>query len=290
MVDDILLTPEEQDERARRWLKENGLSLAVGIGLGLAAIFGYQNWQAKQVSDAQAASSLYNQALSAIQDSELADFSSQLDSLKSDYSSSSYAIKASLLRARQLAVSDLDAAKAELNWALENADETGLQHTARIRLIKVLIASDELDKAKALATESQDAAVFSSNYNELLGDIAVKQNDDSAARDFYQRSLEDLAQQAGGYASILNLKLNRLPAEPEVAESAEASQVEVETAKAAVEQIVAEGNEAVVEAVTEAGEVIEAQVEQVQQQAADQLDSAAETVSEAEAEAEAAQE
>ena len=41
MADDIFLTPEEQDERARQWLKDNGPALIVGVVLGIGAIFGW---------------------------------------------------------------------------------------------------------------------------------------------------------------------------------------------------------------------------------------------------------
>ena len=75
MADDILLTPEEQDERARQWLKDNGMALVLGIGLGLGAVFGYQQWQAKLIRDAEAASQLYNTALTTFQSSELGDIS-----------------------------------------------------------------------------------------------------------------------------------------------------------------------------------------------------------------------
>ena len=32
----------EQGERVQQWLRKNGVSIAVGIGLGLALIFGWQ--------------------------------------------------------------------------------------------------------------------------------------------------------------------------------------------------------------------------------------------------------
>jgi len=63
MADDIFLTPEEQDERARKWLKENGPALAIGIALGLGAIFGWNQYKAKMQRDAETASELYTAAI-----------------------------------------------------------------------------------------------------------------------------------------------------------------------------------------------------------------------------------
>lgn len=210
MADDIFLTPEEQDERARKWLKDNGPSIAIGIALGLGAIFAWQSWQTKQVKDAETASALYNQTLVAIQSSELSDISANVATLKQDHAGSPYAIKASLLRAKQLAVSDLDAASEELAWAVENATESGLVHTARIRQIKVLIARGLLDEASSLANQT-DTAGFDSNYAELLGDIAVQQQEFATARQQYETAIDELMSQDLNYRAILTLKLNRLP-------------------------------------------------------------------------------
>lgn len=210
MVDDILLTAEEQDERAKKWLKDNGLALVLGVGLGLGGIFGYQTWQAKIKNDAESASAIYSQVLAAVQNSELADIASSVEQLKSDYAGSPYAVKASLLRAKQLAVSDLDAAHDELSWASGHAKEAGLKHAALLRQAKVLFAQGNLEEAKAIALQNSDDD-FSSSYQELLGDIAVREKDFSAAKDFYQASLDGLSPQASNYGAILTLKINRLP-------------------------------------------------------------------------------
>ena len=58
MADDIFLTPEEQDERARQWLKDNGPALIVGVVLGIGAIFGWDYYKKSQLEKAEAASSL----------------------------------------------------------------------------------------------------------------------------------------------------------------------------------------------------------------------------------------
>lgn len=222
MADDIFLTPEEQDERARKWLKDNGPSIAIGIALGLGAIFAWQSWQTKQVKDAETASALYNQTLVAIQSSELSDISANVATLKQDHAGSPYAIKASLLRAKQLAVSDLDAASEELAWAVENATESGLVHTARIRQIKVLIARGLLDEASSLANQT-DTAGFDSNYAELLGDIAVQQQEFATARQQYETAIDELMSQDLNYRAILTLKLNRLPVTEEAPSESDAA-------------------------------------------------------------------
>ena len=210
MVDDILLSPQEQDERAKQWLKDNGMAIIIGISLGLAAVFAYNNYQAKQISNAEQASSIYNTVLGLVNDSELADIKSQVMSLKEDHSDSSYAAKGALLRARQLSVSDLDAAFEELAWVVSNAQEYGLKHTALIRQAKILMSQGKLEEAKAIAM-TQPYQGFDSFYQEILGDIAARQGEFSSADNFYQSALDTLGESDQRYGAILTLKKDRLP-------------------------------------------------------------------------------
>ena len=91
MADDIFLSPEEQDERARNWLKSNGPALGIGIALGLAGIFGWEQYKDKQQQAAESASTLYEQIIEKIDDSELSDFDEQIAQLKNNHADTSYA-------------------------------------------------------------------------------------------------------------------------------------------------------------------------------------------------------
>jgi len=215
MADDIFLTPEEQDQRARQWLKDNGPALAIGIALGLAAIFGYDQYKNSKITSAEQASALYAAAVTEVSDSELSNIDAQVSQLKADYAKSSYAAKAALLKAKQLSVNDLDAAYAELQWVVDNAKEVGLQHVARIRQVKIKIAQNDLAAAALLASHTPVQG-FDSNYAELLAEISLNQGDEVAAREYYQKAIDTLPADQAGYARVLSLKLERLP-EPIVA-------------------------------------------------------------------------
>lgn len=209
MADDIFLSQEEQDERAKKWLKENGLAIGVGIALGLGAIFGYNKYQANITANAESASTLFTSALNSIRDSENANIDAQLSELKEKHSSSSYASKVVLMKAAQLTNSDHDAAYSELEWVVNNAPEIGLVHAARIRQIKINIAKSELDQAAALATQASYDG-FDSHYFELLGDVNVLKGDNESAASNYQSAIESLGSTEAGYGRILELKRDRL--------------------------------------------------------------------------------
>lgn len=210
MADDILLTPEEQDEKARKWFKDNGFALFLGIALGLGAIFGYNQYQAKQQASAEAASLLYNGILEQVSESEIVDINASVNTLKTDHSTTSYAAKASLLKAAQLSKTDLSAALVEYQWVKANAQEVGLVQTARVREAKIVLAQGDLDKAKSLAAQ-QPYGSFASHYYEILGDVAMQEGNLEEAYDFYNQSSEQLLASDSSYAAVLGLKMAPLP-------------------------------------------------------------------------------
>jgi len=210
MADDIFLTPEEQDERARKWLKENGPALAIGIALGLGAIFGWNQYKESRQTSAENASVIYADVIEDIRASELANIDAQLMELKNEFADSPYAAKAAMLKAKQLSVGDLPAAYDELQWVKDNTKEFGLKHTARIRQAKIKLSLGELDAARDLASHTPTQG-FESNYAELLGDIAIKAGDPVLARKQYQTAIDTLPESQRGYSQILSIKLDRLP-------------------------------------------------------------------------------
>ncbi len=210
MADDIYLSAEEQDERARQWFKDNVPALAIGIALGLGAVVGYNKYQDNLQASAEKASELFQQSVAEIRDSKLSSIDEQVTTLKADHASTPYAAKAVLLKATQTAVNDLGAAYDELQWVIDNAPEAGLIHTARVRQAKIKLALNELDAAKALASHTPSEG-FDSHYQEVLGDIAVRQNDQVKARSYYQAALDALDGQQDTYVQVLTIKLDRLP-------------------------------------------------------------------------------
>lgn len=205
MVDEFS-SEQEQVEAIKKWLRSNGPGIIAGIVIGLAAIAGWRFWGDYQRSQAEQSSLLYDTLIAAIDADDLARAKGQAAVLKSDYEDSAYAALAALMLAKN-AVSEEDYAGAieELAWVIEHSPETDLATIARLRLSRVLFASERYAEAQRLLEQIENSQ-FAAELKELEGDIYLAMNDYAKARNAYQA-----AQAAAGGSSLLQLKLNNLP-------------------------------------------------------------------------------
>ena len=208
MADDIILTQEEQEERVKKWLKENGLSIVVGACLGLGILFGVNYWRDYQVQQSENASALYTKISTAIQGNASADISADIETLKTKFKSTPYTPKAVLIYVKQLVETDLDKAADELDWVMNHADEVGVQHSARLRLARINIARNNLEQASKLLNVANYNG-FDSHYHEVNGDLALQKGDSEMAKQHYTKAIETLGSDAR-YKEILDLKINRI--------------------------------------------------------------------------------
>lgn len=198
---DVYKTDEEQAEALKRWLRENGISLVTGIMLGLAVLFGIKSWTEYGVRKSEAVSNLYVQ-FSAASTQNMEEAVKHYDVLIKDFAGSEYSVLASLQMAKlQLDKNDTAAARAHLQWALDHARSPGLQHSARLRLARVLLAGGEVDAAEKLIAGIQDAS-YTALYEELRGDIARARGKLEEAHAAYERALAAMPESLPGRALV----------------------------------------------------------------------------------------
>ena len=210
MADDKLPQFSEDDDlaRARAFWKSNGKSIIFGIGLGLAGIAGFNFWQSYEKSQGESASTLYDRVLS----SENTDIAIGVgDDLKSQFGDSVYAVLGAFSAAKSLVEEkNYDGASSQLQWVLQNSDDQGILHIARLRLAAVYIANDQAQLALD-TLELEDAGGFSARYQELRGDAYVKRNQDgdlALAKTEYENSLESADETVN--PALIKLKLDNL--------------------------------------------------------------------------------
>jgi len=203
---EIHATEEQQIESFKKWWKENASSVITGILLGLAILFGAKSWFAYQERTAENASNIYTTLMSALNKGQESLVNEQAGILISDFSSTPYAPLAALALAKlKLGQGELQAAHAQLRWALDNAGSDVIRHTARLRLARVMMAEGDLEGAGALLGQVADEGGFASLYAELRGDISLARGDAAGARTQYEHALAAMTAESPG-RQVLQLK------------------------------------------------------------------------------------
>ena len=205
---DIHQTEEEQVEAIKKWWKENGTSVVIGVALGISAIFGVRYWFDYQEAQAQNASALYASVLESLASDKLK-AETLASEMAKNYSSTPYASLTALNLAKlKVEGNDLKAAQTYLQWVLENGSEEGFKHIARIRLARIYLDEGKTEKADALI-KGIKAEGFDSQYNELRGDIFLVKGEKAQAVENYRLAQAD-TQPNSQRNQLLQMKIDDL--------------------------------------------------------------------------------
>ncbi len=197
-------TDDEQAEDIKKWWKENGLSVAAGIALAIAALFGWEYWQKHQITQAESASTLYSEAQTATDDT-IATLKTQ--ELQDGYTTSPYAALASLEIAKKHAEKgEYERAAAALNWVMANTKDIDLKNIASVRLARVQASAGKYEEALKLASQTYGAS-YESVLEEIKGDIYSAQNKIEEARKAYERAIVAAKNSS---SELIKIKLDNL--------------------------------------------------------------------------------
>ncbi|MGR8953444.1 MAG: YfgM family protein [Gammaproteobacteria bacterium] len=200
---------EEQLEALKGWWKENGTSTIVGVALGAALITGWNFWQSHKLEKSAQASNLYSQLVKAVESNKQNTIEQLGKQLHDEFAGSEYAAYNGLLQAKlKVQKGDLAGAKAILqDIAAQSNKELG--HIARIRLIRLMMATGEYEQGLQLINEVDPASEsgFSTSYDELTGDLYVALDRLDEARTAYQNALN-----GGAQSPLLRIKIDDLTA------------------------------------------------------------------------------
>ena len=182
---------EEQIEELKNWWSEKGKGVVVGVVIGLAAVVGWTSWQNHLRTQAESASTRYQQLVSvaligdAAAEGNHARTLSQAEALIGEFPDSAYASFASLIAARAaVAANAPDEARRHLQRVVEQAPFPELVPVARLRLARLMLDAGEYDGALA-ELDRIDAGPFRARVAELRGDVQRARGDHAAARQSY---------------------------------------------------------------------------------------------------------
>ena len=211
---------EEQLAVLKRFWDEYGKSLVAGIVIAVVSVFGYKAWQKSQVESAQQGAVLYQQVLDimvydseeALTEEQISTLDHVVSTLKQEYDDTPYAGYAALFSARQsVEAGDLAAAKDMLQWVVDQKAGRDIDVVARIRLARVLLASEGDNAAAALKVLEgiKKTGGYNASVEAVRGDVLLALGRNDEARTAYQATLDE-ARVNGEQRPVVQMKLDNL--------------------------------------------------------------------------------
>lgn len=186
----------EQSERVQQWLRQNGLSIVVGIAIGLVGIFGWQQWNKHKAEHQADAANLYQQIQVAVAAGKSDNADALTEQLLKDYTDSTYAVFAVSDRAeRQVQAKQMDKAIESLGWAESHATDANLKALSQMRIARVQLAQGKAADAIA-ALDRMPVKTYEGVSQELRGDALVKLGRPDDARKAYVAAKAALGENA----------------------------------------------------------------------------------------------
>ena len=212
-------TEEEQIEALKRWWAEFGNRIMLVLALVACSYGGWQYVDQQQRERAEIASNDYSDMLDILDQQPLGtaletavgeQIVNAAQDLKSQHENSGYAHLGALAAARvAVEQGDLDAAAAELQWALEHNPDKIKERVVRLRLARVEAARGNFDAALALV-QGIDPGALKSLYEEAKGDFYAQQGNAGAALTAYEAAVVSNDSRDNVIASVLQMKLDQV--------------------------------------------------------------------------------
>jgi predicted negative regulator of RcsB-dependent stress response len=171
----------EQMERAKSWLKTNGIWIIAGIAIGAGSLGGWRWYQERREAQAETASARYEELVEAFSRRDNVRGTTLLEELNREYSWTPYASLGTLIAARvQVEANELDKAAAGLKSVMDNSDDDELRMVARVRLARVQSALGKHDDALA-TLKVENAGEFAPRLADARGDVLLAKGDREGA-------------------------------------------------------------------------------------------------------------
>lgn len=195
-----------------RWFKAYGFKILAAILVVAIAIIGYRTYQDRQRDHRYAASLLYDEIGILLANDNTEGANTHWETLKQDYADTAYPSVGALSLAKfwYEAGNASDAADA-LQWVLDSTDGV-LREAAADRLARLYIDQEEPAAALTVIRAQLDTAMSESvtaNFNMLLGDALLLENNQAGARTAYETARQNLPERSP-LSELITLKINNI--------------------------------------------------------------------------------
>jgi predicted negative regulator of RcsB-dependent stress response len=190
------------------WARYGNLILTI-VTVVLLAIAGWRGWGWWQHKQAVEASVVYDQLRDAVEKRDVAKVKQAQGLLFEKYSGTVYGSMGALLAARaHHDAGDPKAAKAPLQWAVDQSKDPEHRMIARLRLAGILLDEKAYDEGLKLL-EVPQAGVFAAAFADRRGDLLLAQGKRDEARAAYKASLDAMERNAA-LRPLVQMKLDAL--------------------------------------------------------------------------------
>lgn len=205
-------TEEQQIEALKKWWKENGSSLIIGLALGISALFGWRYYAEHKNQHALQASEIYMQVMRNVALKTVDDKTIDMNNkLINDYADTPYAALSSLLLARsEYEKGNTDIALAQLELAQKHASDEVLKQVSSLRLARLYIEQKKFDQAARVLEQAHESA-YDALYEELKGDLYQAQGQTEQAKQAYDRAINLHGLAAGKWLKLKRQNTGLLP-------------------------------------------------------------------------------
>jgi predicted negative regulator of RcsB-dependent stress response len=203
---------EEQEtlEELKAWWARWGNAITWVVLVALLIAAGYNGWNYWQRTQTAKASQLYEAVQQAVAASDKARVADVAKRMEDDYGRTPYAQMTALQAARALYLaSDVDGAKAQLQWAIDHAKDAEYREIAKLRLAGVLL--DQKDYAGGLKLLSDEPSpAFKGLYADRRGDLLAAEGKNDDARSAYKAALAATGDMDASQKQLIQFKLDAL--------------------------------------------------------------------------------
>ena len=181
---------QEQIDEIKKWLRDNGMAIVVGIAVGFGGLYGWKEWKDYVNNRAEQASTLYSQIIFNMDNAQTGSVQQATDELIKDYSATPYAALAALAAAKVAIVDDnRDKAKERLQWVIDNTNQPQLVPLAKLRLARMYLVDKNIDGASKLLEGVTYPDAYAARVAELQGDLYGLRGETALARNAYNLAL-----------------------------------------------------------------------------------------------------
>lgn len=202
---------EEQDQLddLKAWWGRWGNTVATVLVVAALAAAAVQGWRWWNVRKAEEAAALFNAVTMAARANDVAKARDAVAQLTDKFAGSGYSPRAAFIVAKmQFDAGDSAAARAQLQWVVDHADESELKEIARYRLAELMLNDKQYDDALKML-DAKHGEPFSGLYADLRGDAYAAAGRTAEARAAYQEALTKFDAKAQ-YRNYVQVKLESL--------------------------------------------------------------------------------